>query len=127
MAQASGQVDSDPEKPSVEITPIPLDPESVGRMQELHEALARRLSETSVTGEAGGGMVRIEMALDGQPRKVHVDPELYGSALREPLEDLILAALQDAARKAGTETGHIRQDHMERMGRLTSSIMKRLG
>lgn len=100
-------------------------PEVAERMQELHDGLLKQMSETVISGESGGGMVRIQMALDGTPKGVTISPELYDRGMLEPLEDLILAALQDAKRHAEREAGKIRADHMERVERVMKPLFKK--
>jgi len=113
------------DEPGVQVHAIKAGPEIGARMQELHEALDRELSATEVTGEAGGGMVRIRLSLDGTPKGVEVSPELYAAEMREPLEDLILAALQNAQSKSDAESGRIRSAHMEKVGRLMAGALEK--
>jgi len=112
------------DEPGVQVHAIKAGPEIGARMQELHEALDREMSTTEVTGEAGGGMVRIRLSVDGAPKEVEVSPELYAAEMREPFEDLVLAALQNAQRKSGAESDRIRSAHMERIGRLMAGLIE---
>jgi nucleoid-associated protein EbfC len=112
------------DEPGMQVRAIKAGPEIGARMQELHEALDREMTATEVTGEAGGGMVRIRLSVDGTPKGVEVSPELYAAEMREPLEDLILAALQDAHRKSDAESGRIRSAHMEKVGRLMARLVE---
>lgn len=66
------------------------------KMQESQEALKGQ----TVTGEAGGGMVRVEMNGAGETLAVRLDPSLIEKQDAELLEDLIPAACNDAAAKA---------------------------
>lgn len=117
---------SDADENGVQVHAIKAGPEIGARMQELHEALDRELSATEVTGQAGGGMVRIRLSVDGVPKGVEVSPELYAAEMQEPLEDLILAALQDAQRKSDAESGRIRSAHMEKVGRLMAGALEKV-
>lgn len=55
------------------------------------------LSETEVTGSAGGGLVTATIAGSGEVRAVKIDPRAVDPADLETLEDLIVAALHAAA------------------------------
>lgn len=69
-------------------------------MQENMQKAQQELANTEVTGEAGGGLVKLTMTCRHDVRKVTIDPELFGDADdREVLEDLIAAAMNDAVRK----------------------------
>jgi len=113
------------EGPETQVHAFKASAEVAARMQELHEALDRELSATEVTGEAGGGMVRIRLSVDGAPKGVEVSPELYAAEMREPLEDLILAALQNAQSKSDAESGRIRSAHMEKIGQLMAGALEK--
>jgi len=63
-------------------------------MQRLQEEIAR----TEVTGEAGGGMVRVVMTGRHDVRKVEIDDALLGED-KSMLEDLLAAAVNDANRR----------------------------
>lgn len=75
------------------------------RMQQEMEKLQERLADEEVTGESGGGMVRITMNGRHQAHRVQIDPSLLQDDI-ELLEDLIVAAMNDAvarvAEKAST-------------------------
>jgi DNA-binding YbaB/EbfC family protein len=64
--------------------------------QRLLDAQAEA-AESSVDGTAGGGMVRVTMTGTGEVTSVHIDPSVVDPAEVELLEDLVLAALRDAA------------------------------
>jgi nucleoid-associated protein EbfC len=67
-----------------------------GRLQQLQEELAR----LTVVGAAGGGMVTIEADGNGRVRRVSIDPTVVNPADVELLEDLLLAAMGEAQKKA---------------------------
>ncbi|MBV5258983.1 YbaB/EbfC family nucleoid-associated protein [Synechococcus moorigangaii CMS01] len=67
--------------------------------KKMGEAQAR-LDAVEVTGEAGAGLVKITTTAKGEPRKVSIDPSFIDPSEPEILEDLMLAALSDARRKA---------------------------
>jgi hypothetical protein len=65
------------------------------RMLDAQEAAASQ----TVEGSAGGGMVRVTATGAGEFTAVHLDPSVVDPADVEMLEDLILAALHDAAQR----------------------------
>ncbi|HEX9707420.1 MAG TPA: YbaB/EbfC family nucleoid-associated protein [Steroidobacteraceae bacterium] len=66
-----------------------------------------QLGALEVTGEAGGGMVKVVMNGRHEVRRVQIDPAAATSD-REMLEDLIAAACNDATRRVGEAV----QQHM---------------
>jgi nucleoid-associated protein EbfC len=72
----------------------------LGDMQKKMETAQAALAELSVSGEAGGGLVRIGMNGRGEVRSCAIDPSLMVERDRELLEDLIVAATKDAKAKA---------------------------
>ncbi|QDT67856.1 Nucleoid-associated protein [Planctomycetes bacterium MalM25] len=66
------------------------------KMKEMQAELAAK----RVTGEAGGGMVTVEMTGAQEVVKVTIDPGLVERGEREMIEDLTVAAIQDAGEKA---------------------------
>ncbi len=73
------------------------------KMQEKMQAAQAKLADIEVTGESGGGMVKIVLTGKYEARKIAVDPSLYQENDQEMLEDLILAAMNDAVRKVEAE------------------------
>jgi hypothetical protein len=69
------------------------------QVQQFQEQLQKRLDELSVEASAGGGMVSVKMNGQKQLREVRIDPELLASQDQEMLQDLILAAVNEASRK----------------------------
>ncbi len=65
------------------------------KMQEMQDTLAN----IEVIGSAGGGMCQITMSGTGEARKVSIDPALVIPDEAKVLEDLILAAINDAKAK----------------------------
>lgn len=69
-------------------------------LQKAQEEIAR----VEVTGEAGGGMVSVVMTGRHEARRVNIDPALFAEGDREMIEDLVAAAVNDAARKVEQAT-----------------------
>jgi DNA-binding YbaB/EbfC family protein len=85
-------------------------------MQENMQKAQAELAALEVTGEAGGGMIKLTMTCRHDVKKVHIDSELMGDPEdREILEDLIAAAMNDAVRKVEKATE-------EKMSSLTGGL-----
>lgn len=67
--------------------------------QEMQEKLQKELGETVVESSVGGGMVTVKMSGHKQLVSVEIDPEVMDPDDPEMLEDLILAAVNQAVRK----------------------------
>ncbi len=79
--------------------------EMLSQANQMQEEVQRKLAQTVVEGSAGGGAVNVTMNGKKQLLKMRIDPSavtsLSGSqADVEMLEDLIVAAVNDAGRKA---------------------------
>jgi DNA-binding YbaB/EbfC family protein len=68
------------------------------KMQEDLKNAQERLAKEEVTGESGGGMVRVTMTGRNEVKRVEIDPSLMSDD-KEMLEDLIVAAVNDAVRR----------------------------
>ncbi len=68
----------------------------VKEMQGKMQALQDEIAATEVTGQAGGGLVQVTLAGKGEMRALKIDPSLFKEDDVEVLEDLILAAHNDA-------------------------------
>jgi len=66
-----------------------------GRIQQLQDELAN----LEVEGQSGAGLVKIKLNGKGDARAIKIDPSLIKPEESEILEDLIVAALQDAKGK----------------------------
>ena len=71
--------------------------------QQMQENLQKAQATLEVTGESGGGMVKVEMNGKHEVKRVTLDPSV-ASDDRELLEDLLTAAFNDAVRKVETHT-----------------------
>jgi hypothetical protein len=84
--------------------------EMQANMQKAQEEIA----SMEVTGESGGGMVKIVMTGKYEARRVSIDESLLGDD-KDMLEDLVAAAINDAAHKVESTT-------QERMAGLTTGL-----
>jgi DNA-binding YbaB/EbfC family protein len=71
--------------------------------QQMQERLQKQMAEARVEGNAGGGMVTVVMNGAKQVQSITIDPEAVSKDDVEMLQDLIVAALNDAHRKADEE------------------------
>jgi nucleoid-associated protein EbfC len=67
-------------------------------MQDKLQKAQGQVSEISVSGEAAGGQIKVSMNGRYQVSRVQIDPQLMTED-REVLEDLLVAAINDAAAK----------------------------
>jgi DNA-binding YbaB/EbfC family protein len=67
--------------------------------QEMQERLQREMSELTVHGNAGGGMVTVTVNGHKHLQRVVIDPEVVSKEDVAMLQDLIVAAVNDAHRK----------------------------
>lgn len=81
------------------------------KMQEMQAALER----TEVTGASGGGMVSVTVSGKGEMRRVKIDPKLIDPNEVAMLEDLIVAAVNDARAK-------VDQQMQAEMAKLTGGL-----
>jgi len=73
------------------------------KMQENLKKVQDELGQLEVTGESGGGMVKVTMSCKHDVRRVAIDPGLLDDD-KDMLEDLVAAAINDACRKVEKTT-----------------------
>ena len=71
--------------------------------QQMQDRLQKQMAELRVEATAGGGMVMVVMNGAKQIQSLKIDPEVVSKDDVEMLQDLILAAINDAQRKAEDE------------------------
>ena len=71
--------------------------------QQMQEHLQKQMTELRVEGNAGGGMVSVVVNGAKQIESLKIDPEVVSKDDVEMLQDLIVAAINDAQRKADEE------------------------
>ncbi|HZQ74723.1 MAG TPA: YbaB/EbfC family nucleoid-associated protein [Burkholderiales bacterium] len=67
-------------------------------MQENMRRMQEQLATLEVEGQSGAGMVKVQMTCKYEVKRVSIDPSLVGED-REMLEDLLVAAFNDAAHR----------------------------
>jgi len=85
------------------------------QMQQKMAEMQAKLDQVEVSGSSGGGLVTLTLNGKAEIRRVKIDPSLADPAEIEVLEDLILAAFNDA--KAKVET-HVADE----MAKLTGGL-----
>ena len=73
------------------------------KMQADLQKAQEQLAQEEVTGESGGGMVKITMNGKHEVRRVEIDDTLIGDD-KEMLEDLVAAAMNDAVHRVAEKT-----------------------
>jgi DNA-binding YbaB/EbfC family protein len=81
------------------------------RMAEMQD----KLNELEITGNAGGGMVQATLSGKSDLKRIKIDPSIVNAAETEVLEDLIVAAVNDAKAKVESHA-------QEEMGKLTGGL-----
>lgn len=76
------------------------------KMTQMQEELA----ELEVTGQSGAGMVKVTMNGKHEARRVEIDPSIFSSEDVAVVEDLIVAAINDAKSKAEAEMAKRMED-----------------
>ncbi|NDF12392.1 MAG: YbaB/EbfC family nucleoid-associated protein [Proteobacteria bacterium] len=69
-------------------------------MQKKVNEMQEKVGQMEITGTAGGGMVNVTITGKGEAKKVAIDPKIIDPNDKEMLEDLVVAAFNDAKRKA---------------------------
>lgn len=70
------------------------------KMQAEMQQTQERLAQEEVTGESGGGLVKVTINGKYEVRRVQIDDSLMGDD-KEMLEDLVAAAMNDASQRVG--------------------------
>jgi DNA-binding YbaB/EbfC family protein len=81
------------------------------RMQKMQDELAA----LEIPGQSGGGLVQVTLSGKAELRRVRIDPSLLKPDEAEILEDLIVAAFQDAK-------GKVEQAMQEKMKDVTGGL-----
>jgi DNA-binding YbaB/EbfC family protein len=71
--------------------------------QQMQERLQKEMAELRIEATAGGGMVTVVVNGAKQIQSIKIDPEVVSKDDVEMLQDLIVAAVNDAQRKADQE------------------------
>ncbi len=84
---------------------------NIGNMMKQAQQLQKKMNEVQeklenieVEGTAGGGLVKVISSAKGNIKKVTIDETLMKASEKEMTEDLILAAINDAKKRAEEKT-----------------------
>ena len=95
---------------------------NIGNMMKQAQQLQKKMAEVQeklnsieVEGTSGGGMVKIIMNCKNEVKKIDIDPSIIKNDEKEVMEDLIVAALNDAKTKAEEKS-------KEEMAKLTGDL-----
>ncbi|MGD1212724.1 MAG: YbaB/EbfC family nucleoid-associated protein [Candidatus Acidiferrales bacterium] len=69
------------------------------QFRQVQEKLEKQIDELSVEASAGGGMVSVKMNGQKQLTEVRIEPDVFKSKDQEMLQELILAAVNEATRR----------------------------
>ena len=79
----------------------------MAQLQKMQQQLAdaqAKLAEETVTATAGGGAIKVVMTGDQKCQSVEINPDLLKDADAEMLQDLVMAASNEATKKVDEET-----------------------
>ena len=85
------------------------------KLQSKMAEMQAKLAETEISGAAGAGMVTVTLNGKGEMRAIKIDPSLAEPGEIEVLEDLIVAAFNDAKTRLEAQL-------QEEMGKLTGGM-----
>jgi DNA-binding YbaB/EbfC family protein len=84
------------------------------QMQENMKKMQEQLAQVEVEGQSGAGLVKVTVTCRNDVKRIAIDPTLLSDD-KDMLEDLIVAAMNDALRKA-------EQTASEKMGSVTAGL-----
>ena len=73
------------------------------QFRQVQERLEKEIGDIAVEATAGGGMVSVKMNGQKQLTEIRIEPDVFKSKDQEMLQDLILAATNDANRRVDEE------------------------
>jgi nucleoid-associated protein EbfC len=73
------------------------------QFRQMQENLQKQVETVHVEASAGGGMVTVKMNGQKQLTEIHIDPEIFTGKDQELLQDLVRAAVNEAARRVDEE------------------------
>lgn len=73
------------------------------QFRQVQENLQRQVEQIRVEASAGGGMVTVKMNGQKQVTELRIEPDVFQSKDAEMLQDLVLAAVNEASRRVDEE------------------------
>ncbi len=92
--------------------------EQAQKMQSEMEKIKNEIAQKVLTAESGGGMVKVQITGDNQIIGLEISPELLNESEKEFLEDLIVAAMNNAIKSAQ----NMAQEEMKKISGLLPNI-----
>jgi len=75
----------------------------LSQFRQVQEKLEKQIDELSVEASVGGGMVVVKMNGQKQLTEVRIEPNIFKTKDQEMLQELVLAAVNDAVRRVDEE------------------------
>ncbi|HEX2776633.1 MAG TPA: YbaB/EbfC family nucleoid-associated protein [Candidatus Acidoferrales bacterium] len=75
----------------------------LSQFRQVQEKLEKQIGEISVEASSGGGMVTVKMNGQKQLTEVRIEPDVFKGKDQEMLQELTLAAVNEAARRVDEE------------------------
>jgi len=75
----------------------------LSQFRQVQEKLEKQIGEISVEASSGGGMVTVKMNGQKQLTEVRIEPDVFKRKDQEMLQELMLAAVNDATRRVDEE------------------------
>jgi nucleoid-associated protein EbfC len=82
----------------------------LAQFRQVQETLEKRIGELSVEATAGGGMVSVKMNGQKQLTEVRIEPDIFKAKDQEMLQELVLAAVNEASRRVDDELSRQMKD-----------------
>ena len=84
--------------------------------KQMQEQMQKRMAETRVEATSGGGMVTVVVNGTKQVLSIKIDPEVVSKDEVEMLQDLIVAAVNDANRRVDEQLGNSMKGMLGNLG-----------
>lgn len=94
----------------------------LSQFRQVQEKLEKQIGEISVEATAGGGMVTVKMNGQKQLTGLHIEPDVFKSKDQEMLQDLVVAAVNEASRRVDEELSRQVKDLTGGFGGLMGKI-----
>jgi DNA-binding YbaB/EbfC family protein len=75
----------------------------LSQFRQVQEKLEKQIDEIAVEASAGGGMVTVKMNGQKYLTEVRIEPDVFKSKDQEMLQELVLAAVNEATRRVDEE------------------------
>ena len=75
----------------------------LSQFRQVQEKLEKQIGEISVEASSGGGMVTVKMNGQKKLTEVRIEPDVFKSKDQEMLQELMLAAVNEATRRVDEE------------------------